>query len=91
MKDKYSCNFYKNFDVDEQFLIENEQYVVDGVDLCKNLSEYEQGETEVLVKGRLKESVSFREKIGADSKVLESFIRVQDTIFRNSIANFIQK
>ena len=54
MKDEYSCNFYKNIDVDEQFLIENERHVVDGVDLCKNLSEYEQGETEVLVKGRLK-------------------------------------
>ena len=62
MKDEYSCNFYKNIDVDEQFLIENEQHVVDGVDLCKNCSEYEQGETEVLVKGRLKESVSFSEK-----------------------------
>ena len=72
MKDEYSCNFYKNIDVDEQFLIENEQHVVDGVDLCKNLSEYEQGETEVLVKGRLKESVSFWEKIGAGSKVLET-------------------
>ena len=32
MKDEYSCNFYKNIDVDEQFLIENEQHVVDGVD-----------------------------------------------------------
>ena len=66
-----SCNFYKNIDVDEQFLIENEPHIVDRVDLCKNLSEYEQGETEVLVKGRLKESVSFWEKIGEDSKVLE--------------------
>ena len=47
MKDEYSYNFYKNIDVDEQFLIENEQHVVDGVDLCKNLSEYKQGETEV--------------------------------------------
>ena len=71
MKDEYSCNFYKNIDVDEQFLIENEQHVIDGVDLCKNLSEYEQGETEVLVKGRLKESVSFWEKIGTRSKVLK--------------------
>ena len=43
MKDEYSYNFYKNIDVDEQFLIENEQHVEDGVDLCKNLSE--QGET----------------------------------------------
>ena len=68
MKDEYSC---KNIDVDEQFLIENKQHVIDGVDLCKNLSEYEQGETEVLVKGRLKESVSFWEKIGTGSKVLE--------------------
>ena len=59
MKDEYNCNFYKNIDVDEQFLIENEQHVIDGVDLCKNLSEYEQGETEVFVKGRFKESVSF--------------------------------
>ena len=71
MKDENSCNFYKNIDVDEQFLIENEQHVIDGVDLCKNLSEYEQGETEILVKGRLKESVSFWEKIGIGSKVLE--------------------
>ena len=64
MKDEYSCNFYKNIDVDEQFLIENEQHVVDGVDLCKNLSEYEQGETEVLVKGRLEEVFRFGEKLG---------------------------
>ena len=64
MKDEYSCNFYKNIDVDEQFLIENEQHAIDGVDLCKNLSEDEQGETEVLVKGRLKESVSFGKKLG---------------------------
>ena len=71
MKDEYNYNFNKNIDVDEQFLIENEQHIVDGVDLCKHLSEYEQGETEVLVKGRLKESVSFREKIGGGSKVLE--------------------
>ena len=86
MKDEYSCNFSKNIAVDEQFLIENEQHVIDGVDLCKNLSEYEQGETEVLVKGRLKrglkESVSFWEKIGTGSKVLgDNFTRVQDTIF----------
>ena len=76
MKDEYSCNFYKNIDVDEQFLIENEQHVIDGVDLCKNLNEYEQGETEVLVKGRLKESVSFWEKIGTGSKVLEIISQV---------------
>ena len=59
MKDEYSCNFYENIDNEEQFLIENKQHVVDKVDLCKILSQYEQRETEVLVKGRLKKSVSF--------------------------------
>ena len=37
MKDEFSCNFYKNIDNDEQFLIDNEQHVVDRVDLCKSL------------------------------------------------------
>ena len=37
MKDEYGCNLYENIDVDEQFLIENEQHVVDWVDLYKML------------------------------------------------------
>ena len=47
-----------------KFLFRNEHHVVDGVVLCKNLSEYGERETEVLVKGRLKESVSYWEKLG---------------------------
>ena len=83
MKDEYSCNFYKNIDVDEQFLIENEQHVIDGVDLCKNLSEYEQGETEVLVKGIKVQTKCFVFGKNRDrfQSVRDNFTRVQDTIF----------
>ena len=53
---------YFNFDQD----------AVEGINFDKNFSEYEQGESESFVEGRLKNSFSFWQNIGASQTVLDT-------------------
>ena len=62
MKDKYDHVSGKNIDSEEEFQVNFDQDAVQGINFNKNISEYEQGESEIFVKGRLKNSFSFWQK-----------------------------
>ena len=72
MKDKYDYVSGKSIDSEEEFLVNFDQDAVQGINLDKTFSEYEQRESEIFVKGRLKNSFSFWQKIGASQNVLDT-------------------
>ena len=72
MKDKYDYVSGKSIDSEEEFLVNFAQNAVQSINFDKNFAEYEQGESEIFVKGRLKSSFSFWQKIGASQNVLET-------------------
>ena len=73
MKDKYDYDVSgKSIDSEEEFLVNFDQDGVQGINFNKNFSEYERGESEIFVKGRLKNSFSFWQKIGASQNVLDT-------------------
>ena len=59
------------FETEEAFLFRHEYETTWNFDSDKNLSEYEQGESEVCVKGRLKCCLHFLEEIGGNQNVLD--------------------
>ena len=62
MKDKYDYVSGKSTDSEEEFLVNFDQNAVQGINFDKNFLEYEQGESEIFVKGRLKNNFSFWQK-----------------------------
>ena len=59
MKDKYDYVSGKSIDSEEEFLVNFDQDAVEGINFDKKFSEYEQGESEIFVKGRLKIVLAF--------------------------------
>ena len=51
VKDKYDYVSRKSIDSEEEFLNNFDQDAVEGINFDKNFSEYEQGESEIFVKG----------------------------------------
>ena len=72
MKDKYDYVSGESIDSEEEFLVKFDQDAVQGINFDKNFSEYEQGESEIFVKGILKNSFSFWQKVGASQNVLDT-------------------
>ena len=52
----------KSIDSEEEFLVNFDQDAVEGINFDKNFSEYEQGESDVFVKGRLRIALAFGKK-----------------------------
>ena len=59
------------FETEEAILFKNEYEATSNFDFDKNLSKYDQGESEVCVNGRLKCCLHFWEEIGANENVLD--------------------
>ena len=70
LKDKYPLD-QNYFEMEEAFLFRYEYKVTSNFDFDKNLSEYEKGESEICVKGRLKLCLHFWQEIGANENVLD--------------------
>ena len=68
MKDKCDYVSGKSIDSEEEFLVNFDQNAVQGINFDKNFSEYEPGESEIFVKGRLNNSFSFGQKKRCKSK-----------------------
>ena len=70
LKDKYPSD-QSYFETEEAFFFRLEYKITSNFDFDKNLSEYEQGESEICVKGRLKRRLHFWQEIGVDENVLD--------------------
>ena len=70
LKDKYPLD-QSYFESEEAFFFRHEYKTTSNFDFDKNLSEYEQGESEMCVKSRLKRCLHFWQEIGANENVLD--------------------
>ena len=70
LKDKYPLD-QSYFEMEEAFFFRLEYKITSNFDFDKNLSEHEQGESEICVKGRLKRCLHFWQEIGANENVLD--------------------
>ena len=77
-KNKYVNEFkvkYDNSFIDtnlQAFLEENEQSIVNSVNYESNFAEFEKGESEIIVKGRLKKNLEYWKGIGANKFILDT-------------------